>query len=381
MDISLFLLIITAEVVGSTIAFVITLQRFIKSKCYPELFLSLLFGDLLIWGLLTIIGGVAQAPQLANLLLKASILVGISGFIPLFLFFDSIFRRKYDILVLVALFFTLGGFFVSVVIYDGVTAFLAPDSNFYVLVFLSIHVRVLFILTAGITGVYCLLITLKYIISPLRKQKYVAKRVKHQVYLFLLSEIIAVIGSAVSSYLVRFLSFEYRILPFFIITAIGTMLILVGYILSPKTPFVIAATPISLFVITETGIELFSFNFVGEEYINNALIGPVLSALLQFSKKTLHADKELTEVRWGSLMLIVKPKGYLRFALLSEKYHSILETALSNFADIFYKTYAPFLKDLKHLKNVSPFKKSDYLVEQAFPFLSLQKSKKKVKFS
>ena len=368
-----FLLIVSIQIGSSSIALGFAVKRFLKYKYSPDLILSFFFCDLLLWGVLTIIGGFTQNPQNANLLLQTSILVGIIGFVPLFLFFNAIYKTKYDSLLFSALFFILGGFFVSTVIYNGVKAYLVKNSNYYVLVFQTNFVRDLFMLTAGFMGIYIFLVSIVYMIFPLKKQQYAIAKVKYQIYLFLLSEILGSIGSAVTSYLVKNLSLENRVLPFFIIVDVCTILIIVGYLISPQTPLVIAATPISLFVVTESGVSLFTFNFLEREYANNELIGPVLSALLQFSKKTLRMEKELTEVNWGPLKLIVKPKGYLRFALLAEKSHIILDRALSNFADLFYNTYSKYLSNPKTLKNVAPFKNSEHLVEQVFTFISIKK--------
>ena len=361
------------QIVLMSLAFVITLLKFIKSKFLSIFLLSILFLFLDLWSILTLIGSITHDANLADMYLRTALIFGVAGFLSIILFISSLFTSKANYYVLFSSTIVFGMFLASVAFYKSATGIWVPEVNGYLLIFMNPIPRITFFALAAITGIYSLWVTIKYIAKPLSHQKNVSRLSKIQIALFLVAEVISLFGSAVASYISRYLPYYFRLIPFLILVTIGTLLILLAYFVSPKIPYLITAEPLYLYVVTEEGITIFSYNFIKQELLDskNTLVGEVIHAIIQFGKNTLGLYKQLSTVAWGDFILTVEANSDFTVLLVSRRFHHLLQSSLKLFATYFRERFGNELKTQRRFKKLNVFDARD-LLEKAFPFLTLK---------
>ena len=369
----LFYILLYAQMILMSTAFVITLFKFIKTKFLSIFLLCLLFLFLDLWSIFTLIGSIIGVAYLADIYLRVGILFGATGFLWIILFISSLFTSKINYYVLFLSTIIFGMFLASVAFYRAARGIWIPELNGYMLIFVSHVPRITFFLLAATTGIYALWVTIKYIMKPLKHQKNISHLSKIQITFFLFAEIITIVGSAVASYLTSYLPYYYRLIPFLILVTIGTLLILIGYLISPKIPYLVTAEPLYLYVVTDEGITIFSYNFIKRELLDprKTIVGEIVHAIIQFGKNTLGLYKQLSTVAWGDLILTVEPNKGFTVLLVSKRYHHFLRASLKLFATYFKEKFGDELAKQKHFKKLTLFDARD-LLENAFPFLTLK---------
>jgi len=357
-----------------SLAFIITFFKFIKSKFLSVLLLSLFFLFLDAWSIFTLIGSVIGDASLADIYLRTGVIFGAAGYLFIILFISSLFTSRVNYYVLYLSTLVFGMFLASVAFYEGAKGIWVPELNGYLLIFLNTIPRITFFILAMITGIYSLWITIMYIVKPLRYQKNVARVSKIQVALFLFAEVIAIVGSGISSYFTKYLSYSYRLIPFLVLVIIGTILILVSYLISPTIPYLISAQPLYLYVVSSDGITIFSYSFIKQELLDpkNTLVGEIVHAIIQFGKHTLGLYKQLSTVSWGDFILTIETNDNFTVLLVSRRFHHLLQSSLNLFTTYFRKKFGKELTTQAHFKKLNMFDARD-LLEKAFPFLALKK--------
>ena len=163
-----------------------------------------------------------------------------------------------------------GMFLASVAFYEGAKGIWVPELNGYLLIFLNAIPRITFsyscndywhILSLDYYYVHC---------KTLKIPKNVARVSKIQVALFLFAEVIAIVGSGISSYFTKYFSYSYQLIPFLVLVIIRTILILVSYLISPTIPHLISAQPLYLYVVSSDGITIFSYSFIKQELLQHS---------------------------------------------------------------------------------------------------------------
>ena len=267
-----------------------------------------------------------------------------------------------------------GMFLASVAFYEGAKGIWVPELNGYLLIFLNAIPRITFsyscndywhILSLDYYYVHC---------KTLKIPKNVARVSKIQVALFLFAEVIAIVGSGISSYFIKYLSYSYQLIPFLVLVIIRTILILVSYLISPTIPYLISAQPLYLYVVSSDGITIFSYSFIKQELLDpkNTLVGEIVHAIIQFGKHTLGLYKQLSTVSWGGFILTVETNDNFTVLLVSRRFHHLLQSSLNLFTTYFRKKFGKELKTQAHFKKLNMFDARD-LLEKAFPFLALKK--------
>ena len=369
-----FYILLWLQIILMLIAFIITHYRFIKSKFLSILLLSLLFFLLAIWSIFTLVGSMSKDAIMADICLRTGVLFGTAGFILIVLFISSLFSSRANYYVFFVATAVYGMFFASVAYYKGAMGIWIADLNGYLLVFIDPIARFTFFVLALITVAYSLWVTIAYVAKPLRYQKNISWVSKVQITLFLLAEIIAIGGSAAGSYLTKGLPFSERLTPFLLVVNIGTILILVGYLLSPRIPYLITAQPLYLYVVSEDGITIFSYNFLKQEILDakGTLVGEIVHAIIQFGRQTLGLYTQLSTISWGDYILTTEVSESFTVLLVSRRYHHYLKSSIRLFAKYFNEKFGEELKKQTRFKKLNLFDACDIL-EKAFPFLTIKK--------
>jgi len=344
---SIPLILITLQTIITSLAFYLIARQYSKNRLRPEFFLSMLFLLMSIWGFMSILGGLVKSYYLATIFFKIGITAGISGFIIIYLFIEDLLGTDFNILHSFSLLVFYTTAIVSIVIYDEAAPIFCEDVGIYVLVFKTLLPRISFMLISLAVGLYSIIITIRYLLNSLRRLKYVNKLAYQQVWLLLTSAAVSILGSMILSYIAMFLPMGYKTAPFHIVVAIGAVLILLAYIISPKTPYLVTTDPIALYVVSEEGLPLFTFNFTGEKRVNDILIGGMFSALIHFGRETLGAYEDVVTILWGNISITFEHKDSVIFALASRRNHKLLNQVLRIFMERFYEEYKEYLVDGK----------------------------------
>lgn len=361
------LIILSLQTLVTFVSLVIILNRYLKSKLTPELLLSIFFFLLTLWGLFFTIGGVLKSNLiLATILLKCGLVLGTAGFIFLYFFTVIIFGSRVNYFTFGLLTSLYSVFITSVFVYNDVDITWSNEVGMFVLVFQTHTPRILFFLLATIVGIRLIYESYKIIFLRFKKLLNVSKTTRRQFTLLLLAAYIGIFGDAIGSVIAYFLPAQTRLLPFHILVAISTILILFAYLMAPQVPYIIASRPIMLYVANEDGIPIFSFKFA-KIPIDESLFGAIIAALIQFGKHTLKTHEEIKNIRWENLTMTFKAHEYLRFIIISEGYHPLLYKALETFTERFIKKYNDKLSP--DVRDITLFKDAVYLVKEAFPFI------------
>jgi len=370
---SIPLILITLQTIITSLAFYLIARQYSKNRLRPEFFLSMLFLLMSIWGFMSILGGLAKSYYLATIFFKIGITAGISGFITIYLFIEDLLGTDFNIFHSFSLLVFYTTAIVSIVIYDEAAPVFCEDVGIYVLVFKTLLPRISFMLISLAVGLYSIIITIRYLLNSLKRLKHVNKLAYQQVWLLLTSAAVSILGSMILSYIAMFLPMGYKTAPFHIVVAIGAVLILLAYIISPKTPYLITTDPIALYVVSEEGLPLFTFNFTGEKRVNDILIGGMFSALIHFGRETLGAYEDVVTILWGNISITFEHKDSVIFALASRRNHKLLNQVLRIFMERFYEEYKEYLVDSKAVRKTSAFEGAIKIIEEVFPFISVPK--------
>ncbi|MCD6515050.1 MAG: hypothetical protein J7L07_09030 [Candidatus Odinarchaeota archaeon] len=370
---SLPLVFITLQTIITLLAFCLIFRQYSKNRLRPEFLLSMLFLLMGIWGLMSVLGGLCKTYYLAVIFFKIGITAGIGGFLAIYLFIEDLLGRGFNLFHLSTLliFYTIS--IVSIVIYNEAGPVFCEETGIYVLVFKTLLPRISFMLISLAVGLYSIVITIRYLLRSLKRLKYINKTAYHQVWLLLSSSVISILGSMILSYIAMFLPIGYKTAPFHIVVAIGTVLILLAYIISPKTPYLVTTDPIALYVVSEEGLPLFTFNFTGEESVNDILIGGMFSALIHFGRETLGVYEDIVTILWGDISITFEHKDSVIFALASRRNHNLLNQVLRMFMERFYEEYKEYIVNSKAKRKTSVFEGAIRIVEEVFPFISVPK--------